>query len=178
MKRLETPRLIMRRFRIEDVDDIHEVVSDKKVAQYSDFKPYDSKEETLRNIESAMQDYDTYDACWAIEEKQSNKVIGYFEMTNTSLKNKQCTLLWALGQKYWGLGYSEEILKAMLKHLFEEHPFEIIVVNYYSDNAFINPILENVGMKRDAILRYRRINPLTNKKENLIIYSILKEEID
>ena len=50
MKRLETPRLIMRRFRIEDVDDIHEVVSDKKVAQYPDFKPYDSKEETLRNI--------------------------------------------------------------------------------------------------------------------------------
>ena len=52
-------------------------------------------------------------------------------MINTSIKNKQCTLLWALNQKYWGQGYSEEILKSMIKYLFEEHPFEIIVVNYY-----------------------------------------------
>lgn len=177
MKRLDTPRLILRRFRVEDVDDEYEVVSDKKVAQYSDFNAYDSKKDTLRNIESAMQDYDTYDACWAIEEKQSNKVIGHIRMDNTSLKNRQCSLVWALGQKYWGLGYSEEILKVMLKYLFEEHPFDIIIVKYYSDNTFINPILENVGMKRDAVLRDRRINPLTGNKDSLVIYSILKDEM-
>ena len=99
-------------------------------------------------------------------------------MINTSLKNRQCTLLWALNQKYWGQGYSEEILKCIIKYLFEEHPFDIIVVNYYSDKAFLNPFLENVGMKRDAVLRDRRINSLTNKKESLVIYSILKAEMN
>lgn len=177
MKKLETKRLIMRKFEKEDVDDLYEVVSDEKVAQYSDFKAYESREDTLIGIESAIQDYDSYEACWAIEEKENHKVIGHIRIINASLKNKQCTLLWALGQKYWGLGYSEEILKVMLKYLFEEHPFDIIIVKYYSDNAFSNPILENAGMKRDAVLRYRRINDLTGKKDSLIIYSILKEEM-
>ena len=178
MKQLETARLIMRKFKKEDVDDEYEVVSDEKVAQYSDFKAYTTKEDTLISIESAIQEYDTYEACWAIEEKASHKVIGHIRITNASLKNRQCTLLWALGQKYWGLGYSEEILKVMLKYLFEEHPFDIIVVKYYSDSAFLNPILESAGMKRDAILRDRRINDITGKKDALIIYSILKEEMN
>lgn len=177
MKRIESKRLIMRRFRKEDLDDEYAVISDEKVAEYSDFTAYKSKEDALKAIETAMQDYDTYEACWAIEEKESNKVIGHIRMINASLKNKQCTLLWTLGQKYWGLGYSEEILKAMLKYLFEEHPFDIIIVQYYSDNFFLNPILENVGMKKDAVLRDRRVNTLTNKKDSLIIYSMLKEEM-
>lgn len=178
MKDLETERLIIRRFKKEDLDDGFEILSDAKVAECSDFEQYTSKIDVLKTIETAILDYDTYEACWAIEEKHDNKLIGHIRMINTSLKNRQCTLLWALNQKYWGQGYSEEILKCILKYLFEEHPFDIIVVNYYSDKAFLNPFLENVGMKRDAVLRDRRINSLTNKKESLVIYSILKEEMN
>lgn len=178
MKQLETERLVLRRFRKEDVDDLFEVTSNKKVAEASDFNVHETKEDTLIEIETAIQDYDTYDACWAIEEKADHKVIGYINMINVSLKNKQCTLFWALNQKYWKLGYSEEILKVLIKYLFEEHPFEIIIVKYYNDTHFDNHILENVGMKRDAILRYRRINSLTGEKDSLVIYSILKEEMN
>lgn len=178
MKDIKTERLIIRKFKKEDVDDQFEVVSDAKVAEYSDFEPYSSKIDVLKSIETAIQDYDTYEACWAIEERKTHKVIGHIRMINTSIKNKQCTLLWALNQKYWGQGYSEEILKSMIKYLFEEHPFDIIIVKYYSDSAFLNPILENVGMKKDAVLRNRRINSLTNQKESLILYSILREEMN
>ena len=177
MNDLETERLILRKFNEKDVDDLYEVLSNEKVARYSDFKRHTSKEYTIMEIETAIQDYGTYESCWAIEEKKSHKVIGYIKIDNASLKNKQCSLLWALGLKYWGLGYSEEMLKTMLNYLFKNHPFDIIIVKYYSDNAYSNPILDNVGMKRDAILRNRRINTLTNEKESLVVYSILKEEM-
>lgn len=177
MSDLETERLLMRKFRREDVDDMYEVASDEKVAEYSDFSRHTSKDDTLMSIECAIRDYGTYESCWAIEEKESHKAIGYIRVLNASLKNKQCSLIWAIGQKYWGLGYSEEILKTMFKFLFEEHTFDIIIVKYYNDHAFSNYILENVGMKRDAILRDRRINSLTGKKEALVVYSILKEEM-
>lgn len=177
MKKLDTPNLTMRKFKENDDDDLLEIVSSKHVAKYSNFKPYESKKDIIKLIESNIQDYSTYEACWAIEEKKSNKVIGYISMLNTSLKNKQCTLTWTLNSNYWGLGYSEEILKTMLKYLFDEHPFEIIIVKYYSNTTFFNPILDSVGMKKDAVLRYRRINPITGDKESLIVYSILKEEM-
>lgn len=178
MKQLETERLILRRFKKEDVDDLFEVTSNKKVAEASDFNVHETKEDTLMEIETAIQDYDTYDACWAIEEKTSHKVIGCVRIVNSSIKNKQCALFWALGQNYWRLGYSEEMLKVLIKYLFEEHPFDIITVRYYNDVHFKNHILENVGMQRDAVLRYRRINSLTGKKDSLVIYSILKEEMN
>ena len=92
MKELETPNLVMRKFREDDVDDLFEVTSNKKVAEASDFNVHETKEDTLMEIETAIQDYDTYDACWAIEEKTAHKVIGYINMINVSLKNKQCTL--------------------------------------------------------------------------------------
>lgn len=178
MEELETKRLILRKFKMKDVDDLFEVTSNKKVAEASDFNVHDTKEDTLIEIKTAIQDYDTYDACWAIEEKVSHKVIGYIRMVNSSLKNRQCALFWALGQNYWRLGYSEELLKVLIKYLFEKHPFEIIIVKYYNDVHFDNHILENVGMKRDAVLRYRRINSITGEKESLVIYSILKEEMN
>lgn len=177
MKDLESKNLIMRRFKLEDLDDQFEVVSNEDVAKMSDFHP-EEREETLLNIKSAIRDYDTYEACWAIEEKESNKVIGHIRIKHCSLESKTCTLLWAVGKNYWNKGYSEEALKEVIKFLFKEHPFEIIIVEYYSSNIYWQSILEKVGFKKDATLRRRKINPVTNEKEDLIIYSILKEEVN
>lgn len=183
MKKLDTERLILRKFRKKDLDDMYEIASDEKVvkdsmfAEHSVFCSHTSKDDTLRVIESAMHDYGTYESCWAIEEKESHKVIGHIRIDDASLKNKQCTLIWSLSRKHWGIGYAEEVLRCMFKYLFENHPFDIIIVKYYSNKIFSNPILDNAGMKKDAVLRDRRINSHTGEKESLVVYSILKEEM-
>lgn len=177
MDDLETERLKLRKFKRKDLDDLYEITSNPKVAEYSDFTLHTSKIETLTNIECAIHDYGTYESCWAIEEKKTHKLIGYIQMFNASLKNRQCSITWALNQKYWGLGFSAEILKTMFTFLFSKNIFDIIIVKYYSKDVFSNPILESVGMKRDAVLRNRRINTLSDQKEQLVIYSILKNEM-
>lgn len=183
MKRLNTERLVLRKFRKEDLDDMYEIASDQDIietsifAEHSVFCSHTSKEDTLRVIKSAMHDYGTYESCWAIEEKKTHKVIGHIRIDDASLKNKQCTLVWSLSKNHCDQGYTEEVLKTMFKYLFENHPFDIIVIKYYSNKIFSNPILENAGMTRDAVLRNRRINSVTGEKESLIAYSILREEI-
>ena len=37
--------------------------------------------------------------------------------------------------------------------------------------------MEKAGMKKDAVLRKRRINKITKQINDLIIYSIIKEEL-
>lgn len=183
MKRLNTERLVLRKFRKEDLDDMYEIASDESIvktsvfAEHSVFCSHTSKDHTLKVIESAMHDYGSYESCWAIEEKKTHKVIGHISIDDASLKNKQCTLIWSLANKYWGQGYAEEVLKTMFKYLFENHPFDIIIIKYYSNKIFSNPILENAGMTQDAVLRNRRINSITGEKESLIAYSILREEL-
>lgn len=177
MKDLESKNLIIRKFKVEDVNDQFNVVSNKEVAQYSDYKAYETLEETLVNIKSAIQDYDSYDACWAIEEKTSSTVIGHIRILGASLENKKCILMWSLGKEWWGLGYSEEVLKTVMNYLFNNHPIELISVEYYANNPHWAPILEKIGMKKDARLRRRKIDNTTGEYIDLLVYSILKEEL-
>lgn len=184
MKKLETEKLILRKFRRKDLNDMYEIssteitnIEDSVFAENSVFYSHTSKEDTLRVIESAMHDYGTYESCWAVEEKSSHKVIGHIRIDDASLKNKQCTIVWSLSPKCWGIEYGKQMLTTMFKYLFESHPFDIIVIKYYSNKIFSNSILEDSGMKRDAVLRDRRINSLTGEKESLVIYSILREEL-
>ena len=74
----------------------------------------------------------------------------------------------------------EEALEKVLDYLFKEKGFNIVVAKFYDSNDEVTKIksktLENVGMKKEAVLRNRKINEKTKKPENKIIYSILKEE--
>ena len=43
-------------------------------------------------------------------------------------------------------------------------------------NDFKTAVLEGIGMKKEAVLRNRRINEKTGILENQVIYSITKDE--
>ena len=71
-------------------------------------------------------------------------------------------------------------LFCVLDYLFNVRKLDI-VTSYFFDGykeltEIKKEILENVGMKKDALLRNRKINEKTGIAENKIIYSILKEE--
>lgn len=177
MKELETSRLLLRKFKMSDARQVYEdIATDEKLEKFMDFQIHTSLQETEMIVESNIHDFDSYETIWAMEEKSSHKVIGYIKIANFSLKNKMCKLLWGTGSKWWDEGYTEEALKEVISYLFTEHPFEMISVEFYSDNVAWNDILEKVGMQRDACLRNRRINPTTGEFDDLVIYSILKQE--
>ena len=75
----------------------------------------------------------------------------------------------------------EESIEETMNYLMYEEGISIIICKFYDSNEFIkktrNNILKNIGMRQEAILRNRKINNKTGKPENLIIFSITKEEM-
>ena len=66
--------------------------------------------------------------------------------------------------------------KEQVKKILEQN--DIIVKKQYGQNFLLDDnILKNIGMRQEAILRNRKINNKTGKPENLIIFSITKEEM-
>ena len=118
---------------------------------------------------------------WAIEEKNANTVIGMIKAQEMSRENKCCKIKFEVGSKWRKYNYMEEALKQVLNYLLEEEEFNIVISNFYDGNEEITKkkesILRNVGMKKEACLRNRKINGESGKCENKIIYSITKEEI-
>ena len=73
-KRIETERLILRKFCIEDVDDFYNYVgSDEKVTRYVSWDKHENKEVTKKIIDLWINSYkEDNNYHWAVELKSQN----------------------------------------------------------------------------------------------------------
>ena len=182
MKDLETKNLKIRKFKMEDVEDVyHNLATIKELKNCSGYNIHKNIYETTAMISSFIKEYELGEIALAIEEKSTSTVIGYIRALEISLSDKRCDINFGIALSKTDTGFMEEALKAVLNYLFMEMDFNIIISKFYDSNSEItqikSKILENVGMKKDAVLRNRKINEKTGNSENLIIYSIMKNEI-
>lgn len=96
-----------------------------------------------------------------------------------SEKDKICEITFYFLEK-WRKDFSpEEVIGEVIKYLFTEQPFEVVIIKFYDrskeDTKCLTSILERIGMKREGILRNRMINS-KGEKIDRYVYSILKEE--
>lgn len=181
MKDLETKNLKIRKFKIEDAEDIYKyLATEERLADCLGYHVHKSIDETRHMISSYINEYEMNELVWAIEEKHTNIVIGYINAFETSRKNKRCEIKFGIGLNWCETGYMEEALERVLEYLFEEEKFEIVISKFCDGHKQLSQIkskmLENVGMIREAILRNRKINEKTGKAENMIVYSIILKE--
>lgn len=181
MKTIETERLILRKFKITDAEDMYNNWGKiKDCNKYLPWKTHENIEETKDIINKWIEDYNEQKPDklnWAIELKTTNEVIGAIGPVNISYNNKNIEIGYCIGKKFWNNGYATEALKALIKYYLLECDFHLIKCGYMSENIASGRVMEKSGMKKEAVLRERAINQYTKKYDNLVIYSILKEEI-
>ena len=143
---METERLILRRFYVDDWNDLHEYLSQEETVK---FEPYDifteeaSKHEALKRSEDA--------AFWAVCLKSSGKLIGNIYLAEQAFET------WELGYVFnavfLGQGYATEAARAMIDYAFEEKDARRIVALCNPLNERSWKLLERVGMRREGLLR-------------------------
>lgn len=173
MKKIETKNVILREFVIEDAKKAYKNWAGvEEIAEKTDFCVHSSVEETKEIIKRGLGG-ENEDVCtWAIVLKENMEPIGFIRIYEISENNKTCKLTWAIGKKWWGKEISEEAIKEIINYCFEEKKMNVISSTYYSNiEELRSPILEKVGMKREAVLKNRKIED--GKFLNKIIYSII-----
>lgn len=178
MKNFETQRLKIRKFSLKDVNESYNnFAGDEEISEHLNYRAHINAMETKSLIMSAIKEYDSQMPVWAIEEKMSKKVIGFIRVVNVCQSNNMCECIWSIGEKWHEKGMSQEALKEVLNYLFTKENYEIITTYYYCNCKEHEDTLIQLGMKKDAELRNRRKNSKTGEFENLIIYSIMKDEL-
>ena len=176
MKCIKTDKVILRKFKMEDVEEACynlSIYDDNNMCNEIEDK---NIEQTKIIVKSAINEFYTEEPVWAIEDKETKKLVGYIRIINFSPKNKTCNIIWSVSNKCNNISFMKDVLIQILNFLFTKKDIELVEYSYYDNNNEINTILEEIGMIKEAILRDRRINEKTNKKENFIIYSINKNE--
>lgn len=181
MKDLETKNLKIRKFKIEDAEDIYKnLATERKLEKCLGYKIHENVEETKKMVSSYIYEYEANELAWAIEEKQSHSAIGYINALEVSNLKEYCNIKFGIAFKDIEKHYMEEALNCVLEYIFNEKSFNMVVSKFFDGNEeltnYKTAILEGIGMKKEAVLRNRRINEKTGVIENQVIYSITKDE--
>ena len=177
-KRLETDRLILRKWNIDDVEQAYNNwATDIEMHKYVNWPIHRSIDETQTLITSWIKEYDEGLYNWVVELKDNHEIIGNIAVGKVNKQNNLCDLGYCYGSKYWGNGYATEALKAVLKYMLNDCEFHLVEARHYETNPASGKVMGKAGMKKEAILRERRKNKNTGNFDNLVVYSIVKEDL-
>lgn len=173
---LETNRLILRRFVIEDAGAMYRNwASEDAVTKFLTWPTHSDAEVTRAVLSSWIADYQKPDFYnWAIELKETGEVIGNISVVQVKEKIRCAELGYCMGTRWWGSGIMPEAGKAVVKYLFEEVGCNRIAAVHDKNNPKSGRVMQKIGMTYEGTLRKAGLNNQGAVDE--VWYSILREE--
>lgn len=177
MKTIETERLILRGWQLEDLDDFYECAKNPNVGPMAGWKPHLSREISLNVLKSYIED----DGRWAIVLKEKGKVIGSIRLYSDenrgkySERNSAKLISYFLSHDYWGKGYMTEVVRRVIKYAFEEINTELLTVFHIPQNISTKRVIEKCGFQYETTIAQGYKN-YDGQVFDSVFYSILKSE--
>ena len=141
-KRLETERLILRRFVSEDVGAMYKNwASDDEVTKY-----------LIENWVNSYSDEKHYH--WAIVLKENgNEPIGNISSVHMNEDISMIHIGYCIGRAWWHQGITSEAMKAVMDFFFQEVGANRIEARHDPRNPNSGKVMEKCGMKYEGTLR-------------------------
>ena len=138
---IETERLLLRKWRKEDVYDLYEYASVPEVGPMAGWKPHESLEESAKIIELFINQKE-----WAIELKENHKVIGSIGFHPSKIKkDRSLEFGYVLCKDYWGHGLISEAVKQVSQFAFERLHQDHLFICCFDDNLRSARVAEKCG---------------------------------
>lgn len=174
---LETERLILRRFKIEDARQMYNNwATDKECSKFLSWEVHKDISETKEILEKWINDYENNSYNWVVEIKSNHELIGSISVIKNYEKDFYCEIGYCYGSKYWGKGYATEALKKVIDYLLNECKFNLVEACHISGNPASGRVMQKAGMHKEAVLTERKFNKHTKQLDDLIFYSITRKE--
>jgi putative acetyltransferase len=173
MRVLDTDRMILRPWTMEDLDDFYEYTRNPNIGPNAGWPPHDSKETSMKILQSFIDKGEV----WAIEYKADKKVIGSLGAHNDAKRDgvKARMIGYVLSEDYWGKGLMSEAVHTVIKYLFEEEKYDIITCYHYPFNCRSKRVIEKCGFKYEGTLRLAS-KIYDGSVYDDVCYSIVKED--
>lgn len=156
--KIETDRLILRRYKESDIDAIYEIITDERLSKYIKY-PKLSKQEELECIRQWISEADEskYEK-WVIELKKDGTVVGNIDVNTVVKKHNYCNVGYTIRYAHWGNGYASEALEAVSNHLLENSGYYLVECSCNELNTQSSKVMLKAGFKKDGYIENRRLN--------------------
>lgn len=160
----ETERLIIRRFRIEDAQDVYECCNDYEVVKTTLGLPWPYTLEMAKGWIEKHPEREklgqSYEFAICLKENP-DKAIGCISLMDIHPVAKRAEMGYWVNRKFWKQGIATEAAKFMLKFGFEELGLHSVIARYFDINPASGRVMEKCGMTyvgkiRDHEFRFDR----------------------
>lgn len=152
--KLRTERLLLRRIKSSDLDDMFEYASDPRTTAYLLWEPHADLAATKKSLERINDGYrkgNFYD--WALVENTNGKMIGTCGFTALDIYNNCAEIGYVLNPAYWGKGYAPEAVARVIHFGFNVLKLNRIEARYMVENSRSRRVMEKCGMKFEGVNR-------------------------
>lgn len=172
---LETERLRIRNFISEDSKSCFESWGkDKNLGKYIILYPMSD----VSQMESLVSSLEKNKNAWVLEEKTTGNIIGYITVDIPYDLLKIGELGYVIAERYQHCGYAYEALTCIIKKYLYEEELYLIEAKYNENNIASSKLLNKLGFQIEASLRGRRMDRFSGKRNNMIVCSITKDEVN
>lgn len=180
-KIIETDRLILRNFRLDDLNDYYEYAKVDDIGLNCGWRPLQSIDEAANKLDHMINANYPY---YAIVLKSNNKVIGNISLSNPDirrypdikLEEEAKELGFALSKDYWKNGYMTEAIQGLIKYAFNILNIPAIYSITSNQNLSSIKVQEKCGLSPvsdkilvkwiDGTIQEMVIRKVENKKSN------------
>ena len=175
MKPLIGERVLLREFRLQDVEDVFAYASDPEVAQHMEWAPHRDTDATRAFLTTCIDAYER--RIWyplALERRETGRVVGSFDMRIVSAGHRVGEIGYVLAQSQWGQGVNLEANRLLLAFGFDDIGLNRIQCTCNVENRRSYRTLEKLGLSREGTLREYRIEKGVARDKYM--YAILASE--
>jgi len=144
---IETDRIILREFELNDLEAVYNFASDVEVQKYTGdtiLTDLNQAKEIIKNV--WFSDYKKYGyGRWAVVYKPENKVIGFAGLKYLPELN-ETDIGFRFLPKYWGRGIATEASNEIIKYGFEVLNLSRIIGIAMPENKASNKVLKKIGL--------------------------------
>lgn len=159
-RELATERLTLRRFEIEDAENMfYNWANDPEVTKYLTWPAHENVEITESIVKDWVSKYDDKEFYqWAIELNDLEQPIGSISAVKVDNKIESVEIGYCIGQKFWHKGYTTEALTEVIRFFIAEVGAGRVCARHDSNNPNSGKVMAAAGMEYEGTLRRADIN--------------------
>ena len=154
---LKTERLVLREWKITDLDDFYEYAKSEEVGPMAGWTPHKDKNESKEILQHFIDGKHVF----ALE--YNGKVIGSLgiekydekELSGPIYDNRLGREIgYVLSKDYWGMGLMPEAVKRVINYCFNDLKLDFLACGYFLRNNRSKRVQEKCGFKPIKVIKY------------------------
>ena len=145
---LETPRLILRRFTVEDAQAMFtNWASDPEITRWMRWAPHISPEFTRNLLQDWVASYENGAYLWAIVRKEDGELIGSLGCLPFSDEELPPALApgYCIGRAFWNKGYATEAMQVVMDYMVHKVKVDTMYCSHATENISSGRVMQKAG---------------------------------